>query len=44
VESLLESSSVFTGVIAGHAGVVTMLNVHCGQDFFDLVAMVPLSL
>jgi hypothetical protein len=44
VESLLESSPVFTGVIAGHAGVVTMLHVRCGQHIFDLVAMVPLPL
>jgi hypothetical protein len=44
VESLLESSPVFTGVIACHAGVVTMLQVHCGQHFFDLVAMAPLPL
>jgi hypothetical protein len=43
-ESLLESSPVFTGVIAGHAGVVTMLHVHCGQHIFDLVAMAPSSL
>jgi hypothetical protein len=44
MESLLESSPVFTGVIAGHAGVVIMLHVHCGQHFFDLVVMVPLLL
>jgi hypothetical protein len=37
-ESLLESSPVFTGVIAGHGGVVTMLHVYCGQHIFDLVA------
>ncbi len=43
-ESLLESSPVFTGVIAGHAGVVTMLHVHCNQHTFDLIAMVLLSL
>jgi hypothetical protein len=43
-ESLLESSPVFTGVIAGHASVVTMLHVHCSQHIFDLVAMAPLSL
>jgi hypothetical protein len=43
-ESLLESLPVFTGVIAGHAGVVTMLHVHCGQHIFDLVAMAPLPL
>jgi hypothetical protein len=43
-ESLLESSPVFTGAIAGHAGVVTMLHVHCGQHFFNLVAMAPLPL
>jgi hypothetical protein len=43
-DSLLKSPPVFTGVIAGHAGVVTMLHVHCGQHFFDLVAMAPLPL
>ena len=43
-ESLLESSPVFTGVIACHAGVVTMLHVHCSQHIFALVAMAPLPL
>jgi hypothetical protein len=43
-ESLLESSPVFTGVIAGHAGVVAMLRVHCRQHFSDLIAMVLLPL
>jgi hypothetical protein len=43
-ELLLESSPVFTGVIAGHTGVVTMLHVHCSRHIFDLVAMAPLPL
>jgi hypothetical protein len=43
-ESLLESSPVFTGVIAGPADVVAMIHVHCGQHFFDLIAMALLPL